>query len=188
MNLLQPDGLCRRASLVALSGLFIGFTPLSHADPADNATKQVEAVFNEGIGLNGTVDLGKCIMRVNPDSSQAEIKNPAQSIFNHPGSIKDVGISLFNSRLTRLTFDDMPNPTYLVRSEDLIIASDTGDKPGWVIKEFRFTMGTAMQARVQLSGNVSWTWDCADAAITIMNGPLQAPPPAAPAEKPTGEL
>ncbi|WP_422139641.1 hypothetical protein [Endozoicomonas sp. ALC020] len=191
MNLLQPDGLCRRASLVALSGLFIGFTPLSHAEFADNATKQVEAVYNEGIGLNGNVDLGKCVMRVNPDS-QAETKNPAQAIFNHPGSIKDVGISLNKSHLVKVTFDDMQDPTYLVRSEDLIIASDTGNKPGWVIREFRFTKGKAMEARVQLNDSIAWTWDCSDAAVNITNvrfqDDLQHAHPDQPDKKPPAEL
>lgn len=197
MNLLQPDGLCRRASLVALSGLFIGFTPLSHGDFADDATKHVEAIFNEGIGLNGNVDLGKCIMRVDPNN-QAEMKNPAQSVFNHPGSIKDVGISLNNSHLVRVTFDDMPNPTYLVRSEDLIITSDTGNKPGWVIREFRFTKGAAMKAKVQLNDSVAWTWDCNDAAVNITNvlfrddlqsaQPDQPSQPDQPDKKPPAEL
>ncbi|WP_252177499.1 hypothetical protein [Endozoicomonas sp. 4G] len=168
MNSLQPNGLCRRASLIAVSGLFIGFAPLSHADYADIATSKVRAVFDQGVGLHGTVDFGKCVIQAGSDGTTPENKIPAR-IFSsqHEGYIKDVSVSLDNTRLARLHFDEMISPTFLVRSEDLRITPEI--RPGWVIMEFRFSLGTYMEAKVQLSPNLMWTWHCGDSAINITN-------------------
>ncbi|KEQ16407.1 hypothetical protein [Endozoicomonas numazuensis] len=184
MNPLQTNGLCRRSSLVAVSSLFISLCPLSHADFADSATTSVEAVFNQGIGLYGTVDLGKCMMRLDTTN---ENKIPAKTLSTQQqGHIKDVATSLNNSHIIRMTFDDKTSPTYVVRSENLRITpgDESGGNPGWIIREFRFTKGANMEADIQLSAHESWTWDCSDTAINITNELLLTPsiPPTPPEE------
>ncbi len=177
-------GLCRRTSLIALSGLIFTLSPSTYADYADNASTAVEAVFNQGIGLYGTVDLGKCLMRLdsaNPASGTAtENKLPAKTLSSQEqGHIKDVATSLNNSHVIRMTFNDHHYPTYVVRSENLRIThgDDSGGNPGWIIREFNFTKGLLMEAHVQLSGHKAWTWDCSDEAITITNELPLTPPP-----------
>ena len=188
MNPLQPNDLCRRASLVAVSSLFIGLCSLSYAEYADEATTSVEAVFNQGIGLYGTVDLGKCMMRLDLNTPTAENKVPAKTLSTRQhGHIRDVATSLNNSHVIRMTFDDKTSPTYVVRSESLRITpgDDSGGNPGWIIREFKFTKGMSMEADVQLSAHESWTWDCSDAAINITNELPITPPPS---KKPVEEL
>ena len=180
MKFTPINDFCREIYFITLLSFSLGMSLTSHAGNADNAYDSIAAAFPQGIGIYGTVELDTCVIKTDPMPPKAVTSD------NTRQSVKNVAISLSNANIIRMTIDDSPTPTYILRSHDLrSVDSDTqGVHPGWIIREFRFNKGQLMEAEIQLSGHEVWKFDCSDDAVNITHEiPLTPPVP-----KPDKEL